>query len=115
MAAIKEHVPDEIQARMQDADGAGSMPAHGIDWTDPENISDDELIAFVGHQYRIGKARRYEWERDAAVQLACVKGNQHLIWSNAKRELIDSEDDADLPLEQREPVVINRLRGFVMA
>jgi hypothetical protein len=115
MAAIREHVPDEIQARMQDADGAGAMAAHRIDWTDPEQVSDDALIAFVTHQYANGKARRYEWERDAAVQLAWVKGNQHLIWSNASRSLVDEGGDMDVPLEQREPVIINKLRGFVLA
>lgn len=112
---VREHVPDEVQIKLMDDAESGAMSAHQIDWTQPEkSVSDDELISFVLHQYTVGKARRYQWEREAAVQMAWVKGYQHLIWSHERRSLIDSESDADMPLEQRKPVSINKLSGFVL-
>lgn len=112
---VKQLVPDEPQIRRMDDAESGPMSAYMIDWTEPDKVSDDDLAAFVIHQYTVGKARRYLWEREAAVQMAWVKGYQHLIWSHEKRTLIDSESDADLPLEQRKPVTLNKLGGFVMA
>ena len=87
--------------------------AHDIDWRNPVNVEDNLLADFIIGQYKAGKDRRREWEADSAVQLSWVRGNQNLVWSDQTQGLIESQDP-NLPLEMRDPIVINKLKGFML-
>ena len=107
-------VPDEQQIRRR-ADAAPTPATYALDWTDPAAVKDLDVLDFIVGQYDDGKARRQEWEKNAALQLAWVRGNQDTIWSDELRDLVRSNPGVDVPIEFRDPISVNRLRGFVMA
>lgn len=112
MALTKDiKLPDEVSARA--AERSPSKPAFEIDWTDPATLEDSTLLDFIVGQYRAGKVRRLQWEREAAEQLAWARGNQHLIWDAERRDLT-SESFENLPLEYRDPVHLNKIKGVVL-
>ena len=104
-------LPDEIKARA--AERSPSKPAFELDWTNPKTMEDSVLLDFVIGQYRAGKVRRLQWEREAAEQLAWARGNQHLIWDAERRDLT-AENFENLPLEYRDPVHLNKIKGVVL-
>lgn len=112
---VRQIVPDEPMVRRMDDAESAAMSAHQIDWTNPDAVDDDELLSFVTHQYITGKARRYDWEREAAVQAAWAKGYQTWTWLKDLHTVGESEDQSNLPLDQRRIIIINRLRGMVLA
>lgn len=108
----KHHVPDEPTIRQSAASG-GAVAADKIDWQKPEEIPDDELLGFIEGQYEAGKSRRYEWECEASEQLAWVRGYQDQVWSHTLGKL-EPQVLSELPMDSRDPVIINRLRRFLL-
>jgi len=112
---VKNPVPDEPTIRRQagDSGGGGALAVHRLDWTNPAAMDDSDLLAFVTNQYEAGKTRRYEWEKTASEQLAWVRGYQNYIWSD-ERMALEPQELTDLPLQCRDPIIINKLRGFLL-
>lgn len=92
-----------------------ALAAYEIDWRDPENIDQDDLVAFVHGQYEAGKLRRLGWEAQAAEQLAWARGNQQMVWDHGARDLRQMAVPEESPLEYRDPIHVNRLKGMVLS
>jgi hypothetical protein len=112
---VRNAVPDEPTIRRQAAEpgSGGALAVHRLDWTNPAKMDDGDLLAFVANQYEAGKTRRYEWEKKASEQLAWVRGYQNYVWSD-ERMALEPQELADLPLQCRDPIIINKLRGFLL-
>src|SRR3990172_8410423 len=95
------------------AKGGGGAARQQLDWTDPEGMDEDVLAAFISAQYEDAKQRRSCWEGEAAEVLAWARGNQHVYFDPVSDNLV-AENLQNLPLWLREPVTINKLRGFVL-
>ncbi|MCH9021268.1 MAG: hypothetical protein IID32_00700 [Planctomycetes bacterium] len=91
------------------------LAAYELDWSDPKSMDDSELVDFVTRQYRSAKDRRFGWESRAIEQLAWVEGDQHLKWSDQKKELENyfAQLNEGVPFEKRHPVQINLLKSIV--
>ena len=92
------------------------LAVHDIDWTDPAQISDEEIVGFVDVHYKAAKQRRQQWEQDSATQLAWARGDQQLKWNTDRNDLVDPHTvmPEDIPMSQRNPVVINSIKGQVL-
>jgi hypothetical protein len=113
MMAWRQRVPavKESDVRVRER---GSAPAtYAIDWTDPEKIPEQHILDFVEGHYEEGKARRQQWEAQAAEQLAWCRGNQLLRWDADARDLVEHNDEG-LGLEFRDPVTMNVLKGYLL-
>jgi len=92
----------------------GNAPAAWmIDWTDPDKIDERDLVDFITTQYEEGKNRRAQWEASASEQLAWARGNQMLRWDDDAKDLMVFQEEG-LPLEFRDPITINLLKGYVL-
>lgn len=91
-----------------------TQATYELDWTDPARMKNQDLLDFILGQYEAGKNRRRGWESQAAQQLAWLRGNQNLRWSNETNDLRPYVDE-NTSIESRDPVIINRLKGFVLA
>jgi hypothetical protein len=91
-----------------DSGRANAKASYDIDW---DTASDEQVVSFVFSNYREGKGRREAWEIEADRQLAWLRGNQ----SDHLWKWLEEESSADVvPLAERVPIQVNRLRPFVL-
>ncbi|MHC4714121.1 MAG: portal protein [Planctomycetota bacterium] len=89
--------------------------AHELEWSNPAEMDDRELLHFIHTQFTAGKQRRARWESKAARQLAWLEGDQGPDSTEPvpSLERIEQEVPEDLPLQYVHPIRVNKLKGVV--
>ena len=90
--------------------------AYRLDWSDPAEMKDEQLVGFINKNFENGKQRRRVRERQAALIEAWAEGDQDRRLSPQKlRDDIVSDYESwalgeEVPFKDRFPVHVNMMR-----